>query len=149
MYSRLEKNFDDFTMRLLSSAGGGGPSARKIVPTGRSLNEDRGLSFARAPCDGLMGVIEVASGECWPMAEKETDLGVNKLSAVANGIGVSGACRTETEKETDLGARKKLVDTIDTGSEYDALDGSETVLGWESTMVDSLLNQHRPGSSWM
>ena len=44
---------------------------------------------------------------------------------------------------------KKLVDTTDTGTEYDALDGSENVPGWESTMVDSLLNKHRPGSSWM
>ena len=149
VYSRLEKNFDDTTVQFLSLAGGGGPSAGKIVPTGRSLNEDRGLSFARGPRDGLMGVIEVASGEVWPMAEKESERGVNKLSAVTNGIGVSGACRTDTEKETDLGASKKQVDTIDTGSEYDALDGSETVLGWESTMVDSLLNKHRPGSSWM
>jgi hypothetical protein len=58
------------------------------------------------------------------------------------------------EKEIDSGVSKTLVDTIDTETapqalEHGNLDGPENVQGWESTMVDSLLKKHRPGSSWM
>ena len=73
MYSRLEKIFDDTTIQLLSSAGGGGPLAGSIPPLGRFSKDGKGLSVARAPCDGLMGVIEVDSGARWSLAGQEID----------------------------------------------------------------------------
>ena len=78
VYSRLEKNFDDTTVQLLSLTGGGGPSAEPTWLKGCSSNDGRGLIVARAPRDGLMGVIEVDSGGSWPMAEKKIDLGVGE-----------------------------------------------------------------------
>ena len=61
VYSRLEKNFDDTTVQLLSLERGGGHLAESTLPTGCTANDGRGLSVVRAPCDGLMGVVEVES----------------------------------------------------------------------------------------
>ena len=84
------------------------------------------MSVAKAPHDGIMGVLEVDSDACWPLDEKEIEMGVSKKLADTTDK-VSGPQTTAQGNEDD----------------------PEEEHGWESTMVDSLLNKHRPGSNWM
>ena len=73
-----------------------------------------------------MGVIEVDSDTCWPLDEKEIELGVSKTLV----------------DTTDMEGGPQ---TTEQGNE----DAREEEHEWESTMMESLLNKHRPGTSWM
>ena len=42
------------------------------------MGDEKNNSVAKASHDGIMGVIEVDSDACWPLDEKEIELGVSK-----------------------------------------------------------------------